>query len=345
MIQIRLRKKYDVFFLLVIDEDNIEIKYITRIFMRNGYDRNFLGDGISIDIPKPNLEIEDDVLKNDKFREEMIVDYIHYSVIMSISNRQALVSAANVDQKENKSVDGRRWFLDSRIGSENQVGNQAYLQNDWDRGHLTRRTSVTWGSNYEAKRASNDSCSYANASMQHKNFNQDEWRVPENEVHRFERDKNDKLCVFTGPIFTEIDRWYSRRSLKEMVRIPSGFWKMIAYIDKNSNKLACQAYVLYQDDKFLADRAGSKIIVLKKYQVTVTEIERITALEFDEKLYKANPLYFHPRPEKNIEGPEGFDVEKTGVIFSREDADNIRKEDKRELKPEEFEDFVAGMDI
>ena len=130
-----------------------------------------------------------------------------------------------------------------------------------------------------------------------------------------------------------------------MVRIPSGFWKMIAYIDKNSNKLACQAYVLYQDDKFLADRAGSKIMVLKKYQVTVTEIERITALEFDEKLYKANPLYFHPRIEKNIEGPEGFDVEKTGVIFSREDADNIRKEDKRELKPKEFEDFVAGMDI
>ena len=160
--------------MLVIDEDNIEIKYITSIFVRNGYDRNFLGDGISIDIPKPSLEIEDDVLKNDKFREEMIVDYIHYSVIMSISNRQALVSAANVDQKENKSVDGRRWFLDSRIGSENQVGNQAYLQNDWDRGHLTRRTSVTWGSNYEAKRASNDSCSYANASMQHKNFNQDE---------------------------------------------------------------------------------------------------------------------------------------------------------------------------
>ena len=42
--------------------------------MRNGYDRNFLGDGISIDIPKPSLEIEDDILKNDKFREEMIVD-------------------------------------------------------------------------------------------------------------------------------------------------------------------------------------------------------------------------------------------------------------------------------
>ena len=263
---------------------------------------------------------------------------------MSISNRQALVSAANVDQEGIKSVKGRNWFVDSRIGYEFQVGPEAYKRNDWDRGHLTRRTAVTWGSKYEAKRASNDSCSYANASMQHKNFNQDEWRLPEEKVRSFDKDRNNKLCVFTGPIFTETDRWYTRRSLQQRVRIPGGFWKVIAYIDKESDELACQAYVMYQDEKFLEDKSGRKNVQLKNHQVTVTEVERLTALEFDEALYDANPLYFHPRPEENIKGVEGFAIAETGIIFSREDADKIEKGKKREFDEKEFEEIMSRID-
>ena len=55
--------------------------------------------------------------------------------------------------------------------------------------------------------------------MQHKNFNQDEWRVPESFVEKFKKSKDSKLCVFTS-IFTKVDLFYSRGS-KPLVRIPA----------------------------------------------------------------------------------------------------------------------------
>ena len=321
--------------------------------MRNGYDEKFLSEEIAVPIPKPSLEIDDDVLRGDDLSDEGVIDYIHYSVVMSKSNRQAFFSAANIDQSIYQTVSGRNWFVDSRIGKEFQVGPEAYSRNEWDRGHLTRRTAVTWGSRYVAKRASNDSCSYANASMQHENFNRDEWRVPEEVVRHFGRDKNDKLCVFTGPIFTQTDRWYTRRSLDEKVRIPSGFWKVIAYIGKDSGKLESQAYVMYQDAEFVKDRKGRNTIEEGNFQVTMTEVERLTGLEFTEDLYNANPLYFHPR--KNInDGPERFKTPvgiseeelKSGVIFSRSEAEKKEfVERKRVVSELGFEELAALMDF
>ena len=146
-------------------------------------------------------------------------------------------SAANLDQDDFKSVQGWRWFIDPRIGLDNQISNQAYRNNEWDRGHLIRRTAVTWGSTYEAKRASSDSCSYANAFLQHENFNQDEWRVPERIVAHFSKDKNNKLFVFTGPVLTDFDSWFMQNGMVEPVRIPSGFWKVVVYVDKDTDEL------------------------------------------------------------------------------------------------------------
>ena len=319
--------------------------------LRKGYNALFLDDGVEVPMPTVGLEQSDDIVRREGLREGHIADYVHYSVVMSKSNRQAFFSAANLDQGALKRVSGRRWFVDSRLGGENQVGPEAYTRNVWDRGHLTRRTAVTWGeTSYEAKRASNDSCSYANASFQHENFNQDEWRVPEEVVHHFERDLNDRLCVFTGPVFTEIDRWYTRASDEPPVRIPSGFWKVIAYIGRDTRELECQSYVMYQDDLFMRDKRGRHSIQSRNYQVTVTEIERLTGLEFPEELYARNPLFFNPREGVN-DGPEGFEVPPStstedlanGVVFSREDLETGNfAERRRTLSAEEFEIAVNG---
>lgn len=314
--------------------------------LRKGYDEGFLGDGVKVSMPTVSLELQEDVLCREGLKDNFIADYIHYSVVMNESNRQAYFSAANLDQKKYKSVSGRDWFLDPRIGPENQVGPEAYSKNDWDRGHLTRRTAITWGTRYQAKRASNDSCSYANASLQHENFNQDEWRVPEEVVHHFKRDKNDRLCVFTGPVFTVTDRWYTRPKLERPVRIPSGFWKVVAYIGEQSGKLECQAYLMYQDAHFLADRRGRYRIKIKNYQVTITELEHLTGLEFPENLYESNPLYFYPHDGINA-GPESFETPPStekldlGVVFSRGEADSAEfRKRRRVIKEEEFEEFV-----
>ena len=212
---------------------------------------------------------------------------------------------------------------------------------------------MTWGSTFESKRASNDSCSYANASLQHENFNRDEWRVPERVVEHFDRDLNDKITIFTGPIFTESDRWYKGVGLEELVRIPAGFWKVIVYIGKKSKKLECQAYAMYQDALFLRDKRGQHNLDIRNYQVTITEIEYLTGLEFSKELFDSNPLYFYPREGIN-EGPEGFitpkstDEEdlKTGVIFTRKDAESKSfRVRRRDIKMDVFEDLINGVKL
>ena len=327
--------------------------------LRKGYDENFLGDGTTLPIPEAGLEHYNDIVTDEDLRDGYIVDYIHYSVVMSKSNKQAFFSAANLDQDAYRSVRGRRWFIDNRLGAENQVGPEAYASNPWDRGHLTRRTAVTWGSNYEATAASNDSCSYANASMQHANFNQDEWRVPEEIVRKFERDKNNLISVFTGPVFTDYDRWYHRPGMSEQVRIPSAFWKVIAYIGKVSGKLESQAYLMYQDALFIADKRGARRINPKNYQVTITEIERLTGIHFDETLFESNPLLFFTDEDaqdgrKNI-GPEAFvaprDSEdpafEDGVVFDREHlatTDGLEKR-RRDMSKDDFETILLNGGI
>jgi endonuclease G len=311
---------------------------------RTGYDEKFLGNGIKVPLPKPGPEFKGDVLRNTKLRKNFIVDYIHYSVVMSKSKRQAIFTAANLDQGETKTVKGRNWFGDERIGSKHQIlDKEGYKHNEWDRGHLTTRTTVAWGTKKLATLASNDSCSFANSCLQHKEFNQDEWTVPEEAVRHWKKDLNGKLCIITGPYFSEIDRWYTPkgkgRGKAVSIRIPSAFWKVVAYIDKDTGKLANQAYIMFQDDYFMSNERIGKSLDLKNYQVTITELERLTGLAFHDSIKESNPLFFHPRKGVNV-GPEGYVAPTLNnldskVVFNRKDAETIGKARKRVIEEKE----------
>ncbi len=283
-----------------------------------GYDPDFLGKAFEIDIPWINYDVFADVLKREELRKNYIADYLHYSVVMSEKNRQAYLSACNLNQKQYRSVSGRRWFLDPRIGAENQLDNKYYRGSDnlWDRGHLTRRTAVTWGaSDAVAVKASNDSCSYANACLQHRFFNEDEWRIPEKVAQKFDRDTNGRLSIMTGPVFTENDRWFiPPNSDVPPGRVPSGFWKIIYYIDKKKSKaagkkvLGCEAYLVWQDDLSMHDKSGDEHIDIATLQVTITELTDWTGIQFPEPLYEANPLWYHMRDDREIKEPERYEI-------------------------------------
>jgi endonuclease G len=237
---------------------------------------------------------------------------------MSKKNRQAYLSVSNLDQNQYRSVSGRNWFIDDRIGATNQLDNRYYKgrENLWDRGHLTRRTAVTWGaSDYVARKASNDSCSYANACLQHRNFNEDEWRIPEKIAQRFERDLNGRLSIMTGPLFTENDRWFEPQGEDIPAgRIPSGFWKVIYYIDKKKTQaagkeiLGCEAYLIYQDRLAVRNDDDADDIHIPTLQVTITELADKTGLEFPEHLYNANPLWYYSRDDRDITEPERYKI-------------------------------------
>jgi endonuclease G len=284
----------------------------------NGYDPEFLGENFKIDIPWINYDVFVDVLKRDDLKKNYIADYLHYSVVMSKKNRQAYLSICNLDQTQYRSVGGRNWFLDPRIGSENQLDNRYYKGPDnlWDRGHLTRRTAVTWGtSDHIARKASNASCSYANACLQHRNFNEDEWRIPEKVAKKFNRDLNGRLSIMTGPLFTENDRWFDPDDYDiPPGRIPSGFWKILYYIDKKKTEavgeevLGCEAYLVYQNNLSLRDKDGAENIDIATLQVSISELTDLTGIEFPEILYDANPLWYYTRDDRDITEPERYEI-------------------------------------
>lgn len=267
--------------------------------MRVGYQKDFLAN-FDIDLPEPSLSLAGDVLLPKGLPEgETVVPYIHYSLIMSKSTKQALYSAANVDNNNQQTVSGhkgRKWFIDDRVGRENQVTNDAYKGTPWDRGHLTRRTAITWGDCSTALAASNDSCSYTNASMQHKRFNEDEWRVPETAVAKFSLAKDNKLTVMTGPIFSICDRFFTKQYGFEPVRIPSGFWKTLTYVDQN-DQLVTAAYIFFQDTDTLRTTKAKQRIKLRNFRVTTTELQLWTGLQFDKQMFLSNPMQFYSGPE------------------------------------------------
>ncbi len=287
--------------------------------MRYGYSENFIANDTIVPLPKVSPECQDDVLFKDELREGFIVDYVHYSVVMNKQTKQAFFSAANIDQKRYKSVSDRKWFTDSRVGHKNQIPPIAYKHNPWDRGHLTRRAIIAWGSKYEAKKASLDSCSYANACFQHENFNQDEWKKPEEIAYDFSEDSNNRLCVFTGPIFSELDRYYTLRGI-EPVRIPSAFWKLILYKGKTSRKLETRGFIMYQDEEFLRDKMGRYNIDIKNYQVTTTEIESLTGLEFGQDVFDTNPLFYYENEytrDNKIVVPETIPLKDISTVINK----------------------------
>lgn len=280
--------------------------------IREGYKDDFLGDSHKIALPNPGLALKSDVLQPEGLPDgEVVIPYINYSLLMSINTKQALYSAANIDHERKQTVPskkGRNWFIDSRVGRNSQISNYPYQGSLWDRGHLTRRTAVTWGRDVDfATKASNDSCAYTNACMQHKNFNEDEWRAVELLVSKFKGAK--KLTVITGPVFTRSDRYFTREFDDYPVRIPSGFWKTVSYVDA-SGELKTQAYVFFQDVPTIRSSKGRSRLRLKDLQVTTTEISQWTGLEFDQALFDSNPLKFYS-------GPESISVKKRRELINR----------------------------
>lgn len=291
---------------------------------RTGYQPDFLGDGISVPHPDISPRLQGVVYEHESLREKRFLDYIHYTVVMNKKTRQLLYVASNIDQngypkrKEDEHKRGHdKWFTDSRIPEDIQLDNDYYqgVENPYDRGHMVRRANNCWSpelansvdqnresnmslAKREMEKANDDTFFYTNASLQHQYYNQDEWVGLEDIFKQWELDKNGRLCIFTGPVHRPFDRSF-HRTYDDAARIPSAFFKIICYIGKDSNKLETRSFLLYQDEEMTNNyRGGNRYGQLTstryaKYQVSVTDIENLTGLEFDDALPSSNPIYFN----------------------------------------------------
>jgi endonuclease G len=235
-----------------------------------GYSATFLGPGYEVSLPTLRLDLQSDIapLKDG----QKVLNYTHFSVVMSKARRLAYYTAVNVDGSQLTSLkrDKDVWYFDPRLDHRYQSGPDLYQNNDLDRGHLVRRLDPVWGEN--SHEANEDTFHFTNCSPQHRNLNQKTWQNLEDYILKNASKHGLKVTVFTGPVFRDDDLLY-----RGEFQIPAEFWKMVVIV-KDDDRLSATAYL--QTQKNLIEDLEFAYGKYKTYQVPVARIERLTGLDF-----------------------------------------------------------------
>ncbi|MEO1776120.1 MAG: DNA/RNA non-specific endonuclease [Pseudomonadota bacterium] len=306
-----------------------------------GYDENFLKTPIPL--PGFSLRLEGHVFRHDDLRDGVYRDYINYSLAMHKTYRSPIFAALNIDQAGLRNVSRSGWNVDTLIGNDFQLNNDYYRHNRWDRGHIARRASAAHGDdNREAKAASDSTMFYTNACLQFDSFNQDEWLDLENWVKDLQDDNDNKITVFSGPIYGE-ESLFVVPEHRSPAEVPAAFFKVVCFTNKQGD-FEVRAFNVPQDEASMADWQGRNRVDRQTYQTTVAEIEHLTGLVFPEVIGQRNPLLYHDTASNRETGealnvrefPENIPVDQPG--------DLVAAETPRPTILDEVEDvFIVGM--
>ena len=134
-----------------------------------------------------------------------------------------------------------------------------YTRSGYDRGHMIPAGDLKW-----SKKAMDDSFVMSNVCPQNHGLNEGGWNNLERKVREWaQREKS--VVVFSGPIVAATDTVTLGVS---HVRVPSGFYKIIATIGSAMRVVA----FIYPN----AEADGD----LNQYVVTVDEVESLTGIDF-----------------------------------------------------------------
>ena len=259
-----------------------------------GYDENFLD--VRVPLPTFSPELSEWILEKPSLRDSIYAEYVNYTVVMNKERRAPVFAALNINQKLMRTVDRRGFRLDrSRVGKKFQLGPKYYYKNPYDKGHLAMRHNAAWGkTDKEAQLASDETHYYTNASLQHENFNKDEWVSLEQWVGSLKLDLDDKISSFSGPIYGHFSRTVTvvTPTGRQCAAVPAAFFKVIFFINKHTEKLDVKAFIVVQDKEARKNREGRKIYDAQSYQTTVREIQEKTGLIFEDAIAETNPLLY-----------------------------------------------------
>jgi endonuclease G len=260
---------------VVVSDEPVSIESLSD---RRGYEEGFLGNGRRR-VPLPTLS-SDQIdhaapvrgRERDRGIGKFVLDYRHFSVVMNKTRRLAYFAAVNIDGTQEVVVrrTNTRWRVDPRIDRDHQHDNDLYVRNKLDRGHLVRRLDPVWGDDDEARQANDDTFHYTNAAPQHARLNQRDWLALEDYLLRNTTEDDQKLTVFTGPVFTSCDTTYRGTTL------PEDFWKVAVMVHGDS--LLATSYLLSQ--KQFMDDLEFVIGEFRTYQTPIRTIEQLTGLRF-----------------------------------------------------------------
>jgi endonuclease G len=240
---------------------------------REGYTSDFL-EGWRIELPKPQADspAAGDMRELRRGGSGVELKYTHFSVIMSKSRRMPMLTAANIEGSEARSLPRiSTWSFDGRLDKEDQWGDALYDSNALDRGHMVRREDPVWGSFEQAQEANEDTFHFTNSCPQMAGVNQQVWLGLENYVLQHAKADAMRVTVFTGPFFSDEDLAY-RDAL-----VPLAFWKVVAIVAEDGRPSAT-AYKVSQA-KELEDLefvyAG-----YKTFQISIKQVMKATGIDF-----------------------------------------------------------------
>jgi endonuclease G len=265
------------------------------------YDPDFI-PGQTIPLPAPSPRVVQEC-----FAGGAPVDHTHFSLIFNQVRGFAHTVAHNIDGADTVHVKrSNRFRFDTDIPNDLQVDNERGYKGDlepednpWDRGHLARRVSLLWGDPDEAFQAEHESFFYSNIAPQHGGLHDNPWGAIEDFMLELADENNLRACVFTGPVFTAEDPEIENMPGELPIRIPAGFWKIMAI--QAAEELQAAGFLVWQ-----RDFDGSVPLAFDPIleQVRITTIEYLTGLSFGQ-LREADPLRFGEESAADAPAIEG----------------------------------------
>ncbi len=312
-------------------------KTINRYEHYHGYQPDFLGEHLRVDLPKFDEETIEEFapLKSGK---GFVLDYVNYSVIQHAYRKFPILTAANIDGEKIKAIPrrkiGNNWKLDKRIRRKHQMGSELYRAalSDFDKGHMTKREDVQWGDTDEqAALAAKSTFFYTNAVPQHAKLNQRAWQAVENYILHSEAVTYDvKINMFTGPLLDATDPDFVTPIDEDFIQLPTLFWKVV-YFSKDNKNLSRVSFLYGQKDLLEgagivpASRAPAPIDDIfmdfedaKTYQVTTSVLEQLAGFSFPEA---EDPYTDDRRPlemiveEVSVRGLGGSEIQLPNLVF------------------------------
>lgn len=313
-------------------EELMEINHDSELENRDGYDEGFLG--INLPLPKPKTSIENSIAKNvsQSCKNQYYLDYMHFSIMFNKDKKLPYITAVNIEGKTNElamdheSREGDKWFQDDRInvgGNNFQFGDSDYLYSGFQKGHLVRYYDPAWGENASIKKiAKGDTFYYTNCCPQIAGFNTVKWLNLENYTMARAIFENEKVTVFSGPIF-------NKSVVKGNLIVPINFWKILVY--QKDDSLEAMGFLLSQEIAYT--KMFEELAILEKIAILEEKVVKPTLTQADiDRLFNKKDLKRYMVKIELIE-------EKTGLDFGLNEFD-INKDKNKDfyLKTEgEFE--------
>ena len=247
---------------------------------RKGYDPSFLGGRYRIALPTKKTRPRDLLTFEVGGSRTSELRYMHFSVAMSRKRKLCLWSAVNIDGSNTRKATRSSWKIDPRIPRAAQtIGDTDNPDKDiygdeprFARGHMTRREDPIWGAQADAELGNDDSMHLTNAVPQMQPFNAGIWNNLEDYALLNARKAKQRITVFTGPVLRDDD------PTRFGNQVPVEFWKVIAFIHDETEKLTATGYLMSQASFLKPEEFVYG--TFETYQIPIATIEQKTGLSF-----------------------------------------------------------------